>query len=285
MAVLQYERGNKPNNVFVTLTTLPTRLNSKYGDLGMKSCIESLLDQSYINKYQIHINIPTEHKHSGEKYLLPDWLITLRLANQSKIKIFHEGEDIGPATKLVPTVSRLTDPENIIIVVDDDLVYHRDMVAEQVANQKKYENSIVGYDGLRAVEPIFNDTRDYYFTANYATSKVDILQHYKSVSYKRKYFEDDFFDFIEENLTWHDDLLIAAYFAYKKRDRIATYHESDTKFESFEEWQSQGGVQTFPVLRHTHHESDEGCNVYRNEKIEDNSYKLFTKYIDIGYER
>ena len=204
MAVLQYERGNKPNNVFVTLTTLPTRLKSElHGDLGMKSCIESLLDQSYINKYQIHINIPSVHKHSGEKYILPDWLVDLGLSNQSKLKIFHDMEDIGPATKLVPTVSRLTDPENIIIVVDDDLVYHRDMVAEQVENQKKYENSIVGYDGLRTVEPIFNDTRDYYFTANYTTSKVDILQHYKSVSYKRKYFEDDFFDFINENLTFY----------------------------------------------------------------------------------
>ena len=57
----------------------------------------------------------------------------------NKIKIFRT-EDLGPATKLIPTVERITDPETIIIVCDDDLVYHPDMIKEHIKNQT-YKNT------------------------------------------------------------------------------------------------------------------------------------------------
>jgi hypothetical protein len=100
-------------------------------------------------------------------------------------------------------------------------------------------------------------------------------------SYKRKYFEDDFFTFTQENNYWNDDLMLAAYFSHKRRDRIATFHESDEKFNSLEEWSLRGGVSSFPVLRHTHHEHLEGCNLLRQAETVhgDDLYK----YIDSGY--
>lgn len=275
------------NKVIVTLTTIPTRLNtSEDFEQGIKSNLLSLINQSY-EDYEIHFNIPSNLKLTGEKYIIPEWVKTLSIENP-KFKIYEGLEDLGPSTKLIPTIQRLDNPEDIIIVVDDDLVYHEDLVKEQVLNQSKFPESIVGYDGLRSKENYFGDVRDYYYTSNRRDSKVDILQHYKSVSYKKRYFEGDFISFTNENFTWEDDLLLAAYFSYKKRDRITTFHESDPEFDSLQEWQERGGVTTFPVLRHTNHERDEGCNIFRNDQeaadihITDGNLNLY-KYIDNGY--
>lgn len=269
-------------NVTVTLTTIPSRLDlEKYKERGMYANIISLLNQNY-DRYCIHINLPKVHKHTGKLYIIPPWLDELVQESNGKLKIFSDLQDLGPVTKIVPTVKRINNPDDIIIVVDDDLVYHKDMVKEQIKNQEIFNEAVVGYDGMRSRDRFFNDVRDYFFTSNYRSSRVDILQHYKSVSYKRSYFEDDFFNFIEENLTWHDDILLSAYFSKKKRDRIATFHPSDPQFNTLDEWRERGGVTTFPVLKHTAHDRDEGCNVFRSNNIDDNSKQLF-KYIDNGY--
>ena len=58
--------------------------------------------------------------------------------NFDKLKIFRT-EDYGPITKLYPTVERITNPDTIIVVADDDLIYHPEMLVEQVKNQYKFE--------------------------------------------------------------------------------------------------------------------------------------------------
>ena len=268
--------------VYVTLTTIPSRLHSD-DPLNIRSCIDSLANQDY-SDYEIHFNIPHVYKKQNIEYNIPEWL-----EKTPRVKIFRT-EDNGPVTKLLDTVNRIEDPEAIIIVVDDDLVYDPRMITEQVNNQDKWPESAVGYDGLRSRDDEggfsrhFDDTRDYYFTSNGRSSKVDILQHYKTVSYKKRFFEEDFNQFINDNYSWSDDLLIASYFAYKKRDRIATFHVDDEIYTSFEEWQKKGGVTTFPVLSHTHHEGDEGCNINRQSGDSDNGPNLF-KFIDRGYVR
>lgn len=265
-------------NVIVTLTTIPSRLTEKYGD-DFRSCIKSLLDQSYPD-YEVHMNIPYALK-TGEEYVLSEFLINLE-KDTEKLKIFRT-EDYGPGTKLYPTIKRITDPETIIIVVDDDLVYNSDLVLAQIENQTKWPECVVGYDGLRSKDNIFGDVRDYFFSSNHATSRVDILQHYKSVSYKRRFFESDIFDFIEENFSWNDDLLMASYFSSKRRVRLATFHESDTEWKSLKEWELYGGVTSFPVLRHTQHDGVEGCNILRQNKVSDNGDVMY-RFIDHGYD-
>lgn len=271
--------------VVVSLTTIPTRLADGH-ELGIKSCINSLVNQVFDGEYEIHLNVPLIHARSGEPYIIPDWIL-----QEEKVKIFRT-EDLGPCTKSIPTIARLTDPETIIIICDDDLVYRPNMVATQVENQTKWPEAAVGYDGMRSRDENghharhFGDVRDYFCNSNYRDTKVDILQHYKTVSYKRRYFEADFFEFVEKYKNWNDDLLFAAYFSSKYRDRIATYKaDEDTEFTKLEEWQRLGGVTTFPVLRHTNHESFEGCNLIRQQaRAEDDLPELY-HFIDNGYKR
>jgi hypothetical protein len=257
------------NKVIVTLTTLPSRLNPEVFEQGIKSNIDSLINQNYDGEYEIHFNVPSILKHTGEKYNIPEW-IRLISNNNPKFKIFEELKDLGPVTKLAHTLNRIDDPEAIIIVCDDDLVYHPEMITEQVRNQNKHENIAIGYDGIRANDPTcFNDVRNYYVVSVCKDIDVDILQHYKTVSYRRKFFKDDFFtDFIGKS--WADDILVAAYMGKQGIRKLVTYYEHEEPLITLEQWQSKGGVETFPVLRHTSHEREEGCNLYRDAKINDN---------------
>jgi hypothetical protein len=272
------------NSIILSLTTIPSRL-SDLGDQAIKLCIDSLINQNY-EDYEIHFNIPYVCNLNQEEYVIPEWLNELVNGN-SKLKIFRT-EDLGPVTKLLPTIKRIDDPEALIIVVDDDLVYHSDMILAHIDNQIKWQEAIIGYDGMRSrnedgqFSNFFGDTRDYYYTSQKRVTRVDILQHYKSVSYKRRYFENDFFEFVNNNHSWSDDLLLAGYFSYKKRDRIVETHDSIPELNSYDEWIGLGGVSTFPILRHTHHESYEGCNVFRQTSVDDNGGILY-RFIDSGY--
>lgn len=88
--------------VIVTLTTLPTRIVQEY-DHGIKSCLLSLVTQSY-EDYEIHFNVPEIYKHTGEPFIIPEWLEQMCL-DYPILKIFR-CLDYGPITKLVPTLER-----------------------------------------------------------------------------------------------------------------------------------------------------------------------------------
>lgn len=267
----------------VTLTTIPTRLVSDYG-YHMKYCLESLLNQKY-DDYEVHLNIPFIYKKTNERYIIPDWLKKMELEN-NKLKIFRT-DDYGSITKIIPTILRIDDPKTLIIVVDDDLVYKDELITEHIKNSNRYPNNPVGYDGMRsrdengAFSSFYKNTRDYYYSANHRDCRVDIIQHYKSVVYKRKFFGDDFIDFVKEYENWSDDLVISAYFALKKIDRFVTFYEKDKNCEDYEEWGNHVGI-SFPIVRHTEHRSDEGCNVERAKSNTTNEDKLY-KIIDVGY--
>lgn len=247
----------------ITLTTIPSRLSATH-DTGIKMCINSLMNQKYSKPYEIHFNIPYTLKHTGEAYVIPDWLKNLQ---GPKLKIFRT-EDYGPITKLYPTVERVTDSKTIIIVTDDDLVYHEEMLIEQVKNQHIFGQSAVGYDGIDSYQPTFDDVRDHFVTAHRKNIRVKILQHYKTISYKRSYFKDDYRPFIDEYYQWNDDLLMSAYLGKHGIKRVFTYHDLHTpNLETLQQWQTGNAAITFPLISHTSHEGNEGCTLYRQANI------------------
>jgi len=261
------------DKIILTLTTIPSRLKSSYPD-DINSCLSSLLEQSYPD-YEIHFNIPLILKTTGVPYIIPESLI-----KDERLKIFRT-EDWGAGTKIIPTINRISNPETIIIVVDDDIVYHKELINEHIKNRIKWPECPVGYDGMRPRDSFFSDSRNYYFSGTHKNARVDILQHYKSVSYLRRFFDDDFFPFVKEYFSWNDDLLFAAYFSMKKRDRIVTFYDDDIEYQDHDEWLIHVG-HTFPIIRNTQHDSKEGCNILRENKIDDNGLKLY-KFVDNGY--
>ncbi|MBM4111692.1 MAG: glycosyltransferase family 2 protein [Phycisphaerae bacterium] len=122
----------------VTLTTSPKRLPL------LEPVLRSLVNQS-VPPDEIHLNIPHAFRRTGERYDLPAWL-----ANWSPVVRVHRLDDIGPATKNVPTIERFAKDDDVIIVtVDDDVRYlprSIEVLVESVAAHPSAAFGLSGYD-------------------------------------------------------------------------------------------------------------------------------------------
>lgn len=247
--------SQKDPEIVISLTTVPERLSNEHED-GIKHVIKSLCTQTNDN-YEVHFNIPYLYEVTKTEYILPVWLDEYKL-KYPHLKVFRT-KDYGPPTKFVPTLERVS-PETIILVVDDDLIYHHEMVNEHLKFQKEYMDSVICYSGDGCVEPKYFDLRDSWLISVDSVREADGLQQFKSVSYKRKLFNDDFF----ENYlgrTFSDDILVSRYFKNNKiKIYVVPFEIEKPLFDTKENWDKFQGVTTFPVLRHSHSISDTGCN-------------------------
>ncbi len=100
--------------IIISLTTSPTRIHA------LKPVLKRLMEQT-VQPDKIVLNLPHVFKRTGETYDIPDYLY------QPWLHI-HRCEDIGPATKIIPTRLLVKDPETIIISVDDDILYKKNMI-------------------------------------------------------------------------------------------------------------------------------------------------------------
>jgi hypothetical protein len=197
--------------VVITLTTVPERLSYEVEN-GFKDVISSLCEQNYDN-YEVHLNLPDIYKVTGESYVLPTWMDD-HLIKYPHLKIYRV-EDVGPPTKVVPTIQRES-PETLLVVVDDDLIYHPDMISEHIKYHEQLPNSVMLYDGRNSIGDLYGDLRDSWVICVTKPTRIrGMLQHYKSVSYYQKYFDNEFFqDFLGK--TKSDDILMTYYFLKKK---------------------------------------------------------------------
>ena len=100
----------------VTLTTIPSRLPH------LAATLKSLMRQSRAPA-RIVINLPGFSKREKTPYTVPAFLQGLKSVQIVRC------EDLGPATKAVPTLLR-EPPERKIIVVDDDRIYPPNLVRD-----------------------------------------------------------------------------------------------------------------------------------------------------------
>ena len=245
--------------IIVSLSTVPERLNdASYNTEGVKGCIQSLCEQSFKN-YEVHFNVPEIYRLLGTPYIIPQWLTEFQL-KYPHLKVYRT-QDFGPPTKIVPTIQRVKNPETIIIVVDDDLIYHKDLVQEHYNHHQEIPNAGFGYDGRgNDNEEKFLDLRDHWVICTVKPISTHIIQHYKSGSYKAKYFESDFFDHFLGK-TKSDYVLISYYLRFKGITLyIIPYKPDVDKVKTYDEWYSFQCVETFPVIKHAGVAHQTGCN-------------------------
>ena len=108
------------HKVYISMTSGPLRLRRV-------PIVLNLLDLSEI--YEIHINLPMLYRNK-EKYKQSD--IDLVKSVDSRIKIHRISKDIGPLSKIIPTLLRVKDPLAIIISIDDDIGYPFNFVSSLV---------------------------------------------------------------------------------------------------------------------------------------------------------
>lgn len=233
----------------ISLTTVPNRLhasNATDNSRGCRPALLSLLNQSY-EDFEVHFNIPNIYKALSQVVTLPEWLKETE-ADYPKLKIFRT-EDYGAATKLCPTVQRVIDPEQNIIIADDDLRYCDGILDAYKEARSRYPDDCIGYAGISEI----GGKGRHFCTTVDSDARVKILEGYKTVCFKRSFFDEDYNKFV--NVTWADDLGMSAYMGYRNIKKIVLNYPSDTDFSP--------RVESFPVIGHTSYENNQGCNVFR----------------------
>jgi hypothetical protein len=126
---------SKPHPVVISLTTSPARIRF------LKQIFDGIDGRTFDH---ICLNLPDVYKPTGEKYTIPNWMHTY-----PKLVINTFGEDLGPISKLVPTIKRF--PNAFVITIDDDTLYKRYFVNclghmyDNVANAK---NTVFAQHGV-----------------------------------------------------------------------------------------------------------------------------------------
>ena len=198
----------------ISLTTLPNR------DVSLKENLNSLLSQNYTN-FEMHLNVPRKSPLNGE------W-DELNIPKDDKLKIFWV-DDIGAITKLYYTLKRTTDR---IITVDDDFIYHSEMLNEYNNLTKILTNEALGFAGIYPIG--IESSGDLNFIGCLQSdiyTKVGVLEGYKSICYKPEWFDDEFFNewYIKH---YNDDLITSSWLGYKNIDRCVIPYSNENIFEN-----------------------------------------------------
>jgi len=191
----------------VSFTTSPTRINK------CSHMIHSILDQT--RKPDLFLlNIPEKFERTGESYSVPKYIRKALTVNRVPV-------DYGPATKIVPTVQYLTDPERVntydpkytrIIYLDDDIAYPKRMVETYDRMIAPGDDSVWTSTGFDFVNLQLNGKRAHKDSAT-------IAEGYGSVCVKLKTFGDDFMKYMTRYTAMtnqicrlSDDIILSNYY-------------------------------------------------------------------------
>ena len=206
------ETVTKPikSRIIVGLTTSPQRIKH------LEPVLKSILRQS-CPPDEIHLNIPYVFKRDGSTYIIPDFLKNL----DSRIKIVRT-EDIGPGTKVIPTLLGLDDLSDTLVITADDDTLMLPQTIEVIAKAfSKDSSAVYGLSGYR-LNPDFTPLHNNHKTA------VDILEGYAHFAVHRKFVGDDFMAYLKITHSvpagfLHDDAVLANYFALRKIARFQLF--------------------------------------------------------------
>lgn len=156
----------------------------------------------------IYLNIPNKFGRTGEKY---DHVLLKKISKLPKVKINKYGKDLGPASKLFPTLLK-TKPGDYIVTVDDDVKYKSTHIKNmlQLAIEKdcvvtgwgrplkwwdrgsaKWPNKghVLRFKQVKPFEyKMYRSMKDYLPPAK--IEDVELVEGFTGCVYPRKYFPD-----------------------------------------------------------------------------------------------
>lgn len=220
--------------VIATMTTAPDRIHL------LEPVLQALISGQSRPPDEIHLNIPYRFGRTGQEYVLPVFL------DGYPVKIFR-GDDVGPGTKLIPTIRRTpADADVWFFIVDDDVRHLPEALASLLDRALVDPSQAYGY-------------ADNYLYRRWTApdGEVDILCGFAGFIVHRSFFKEDFETYLTHALShpssrFHDDVYLSNYLGLKGvcRRRIATEQVSLERMERLGCLLEQGGNETSLAMGH-----------------------------------
>lgn len=240
----------------ISLTTIPSR-----HELLLRT-LRSLACQS-IQPDAVYLCLPTEcRREPGRPYKA----VTSEFPN---VTVISGCVDYGPATKLMPTLERETDPTTLVVTADDDIEYAPEWLSRLVAGSDRFPDVAVGFCGWNAGLLILHGMYDLLYEDRSDIPdgiSADVLEGWRGILYRRGFFGDDVQDFcrrlpVEARLV--DDVWVAGYLARRGvKRRVVRYGEARlTPEQAAQVWKNHGGAPEANGLVHI------GSALERNRRV------------------
>lgn len=237
--------------IYLSLTTVPQRLTNWE---VAKINLDSLLNQKTNKDYKVVLNIPNFYKNKNIEYTIPQELIEYQSQNANLI-INRVKEDYGPIVKLTGILEYTSDPNDILIVLDDDQLYHEEMLEYQLMKMEEHPEDIITFRGDIPLRKctwesenknylIFKTTHRYFPVQSDCYLKIP--GHWHSVGYKRSFFDDGFLSEDNISLSVNDDVVVGYYFGKRKRYFRCVSWDKETDFRPVND--DGRGSWSFPIV-------------------------------------
>ena len=198
--------------VVISLTTTPSRITR------LAPTLRSLLTQDY-PLTAICLAIPRHSVRENRTYTVP-----AQLSRHPTISVVDSERDWGPATKLLPTLrAEREGPETVIIAVDDDNVYPREMVSTFVRWSSTLPDAALCFRGWRVPSSgRWRDGRAVFGTRVNEPTPMDVITGCGGILVKPRFFDAAVFDYgaAPRSAFFVDDIWISGHLA---RRRIPRY--------------------------------------------------------------
>jgi len=243
--------------IYISLTTVPKRL--KYWPV-IKLNLESLLNQKTDKEYYVILNLPISYTL---KYLEPndiDYILPVELIefakNNPKLIINRDTYDYGPIVKIIGSLKYATNPDDILIILDDDEIYHEDMLEYHIKKLNEHPNHVICFSGDKSLEKrtfIEDGIKKYMLCPSHFYFPLDedrylaIPGHFASVSYKREYFKEDFNEELWK-LADGDDPLMGYYLKKHEILILCVMYDNQEDFRPIRDECNPKPWQHFPII-------------------------------------
>jgi len=238
--------------IYISLTTVPVRM-SFWNEF--KQNLDSLLNQDTTSDYKVVLNVPYRYKNNNdEEYVISENLLKY-VEENPKLIINRVEDDFGPVVKLTGILSYSNNPDDILIVCDDDHVYHKDMLEYHLKKRNEYPNDVICFRGdtpIQKREWVENGIKKYTLPSTHFyfpvknDSQLVIPGHWHSVGYKRLFFKDDFLDKDILLASDGDDVIVGYYLKKHEIHIKCVAWDKETDFRAVN---NHGrGAHTFPIV-------------------------------------
>lgn len=178
--VYNQEKTNcyNPRETFVSMTTIPERLNHPWFYENLKYTITTLPKNS-----KLILNVP-DFSLKNIPYEIPE---SVKYLQSSTFIINYCGKDEGPITKIRPVLQNKSIPEDsIIIIIDDDIFYRKNVLFLLQKSVQKHpvkvscmcNSHIEGFAGYGFIKKVMLGVKD--ITIPESCIRIDdfVISHY-----------------------------------------------------------------------------------------------------------